>query len=111
MDESADGPGGREASADGPRRRQGLTDQRTRSCGGGPRESNGMVSIRTQIGPADHGRKMTLDEFREAEEQPGFRYELAGGVLEVTEVPNDSHWQVVDNFHEAMSTHRRQHPG
>jgi len=70
-----------------------------------------MATLRTQIGPADHGRKMTLDEFREAEEQPGYCYELAGGVLEVTEVPNDSHWQVVDNLHEAISTHRRQHPG
>ena len=28
---------------------------------------------------------MTLDEFREAEEEPGFRYELAHGVLEVIE--------------------------
>ena len=38
-----------------------------------------MSTTRIQIGPADHGRRMTLDEFREADEEPGYRYELAGG--------------------------------
>jgi len=70
-----------------------------------------MASTTTRIGPSDRGRKMTLEEFREAEEEPGYDYELARGVLEVTEVPNDRHWQVVDNLHEMVSTHRRQHPG
>ena len=54
-----------------------------------------MATTRIQIGPADHGRRMTLDEFREADEEPGYRYELARGVLEVTEVPNDPHGQIV----------------
>jgi Uma2 family endonuclease len=54
---------------------------------------------------------MTLDEFRDAEEEPGYHYELARGSLEVTEVPSDSHWQVADNLHEAISTYRRRHPG
>ena len=48
-----------------------------------------------RIGPADHGRMMTLEEFREAEERDGYCYELARGVLEVTEVPNDPHGVVV----------------
>ena len=55
-----------------------------------------MSTTRIRIGPADHGRRMTLEEFREADEEPGYRYELARGVLEVTEVPNDPHWQVVE---------------
>ena len=42
-----------------------------------------------RIGPADHGRKMTLEEFREAEEEGGYCYELARGVLEVTYVPGE----------------------
>ena len=50
-----------------------------------------MSTLATRIGPADHGRAMTLEEFRDAEEEPGYRYELARGVLEVTEVPNDPH--------------------
>lgn len=70
-----------------------------------------MSTTRIRIGPSDHGRPMTLEEFREAEEQEGYRYELARGVLEVTEVPSDDHGQVVDNLHESFSTYRRQHPG
>jgi Uma2 family endonuclease len=38
---------------------------------------------------------MTLDEFLEAEEERGYRYELARGVLEVTHVPNDPHGSIV----------------
>jgi len=69
-----------------------------------------MASTKLQIGPADHGRKMTLEEFREAEEEPGYSYELARGVLEVAEVPGDDHGQVVDNLHEMLSRYRREHP-
>ena len=38
---------------------------------------------------------MTLEEFREADVEEGYRYELARGVLEVTEVPNDPHGEIV----------------
>jgi Uma2 family endonuclease len=70
-----------------------------------------MATTRIQIGPADNGRRMTLEEFRDADEEPGYSYELAGGVLEVTEVPNDPHWQIVDNLRELISAYRRQNPG
>jgi Uma2 family endonuclease len=66
---------------------------------------------RVRIGPADHGRRMTLDEFREAEEQRGYLYELARGVLEVSEIPGDSHCQIVHNIHEVFSLYRRDNPG
>ena len=56
------------------------------------------VSILLRIGPADQGRTMTLQEFLEAEEEEGYRYELARGVLEVSEVPNDLHGVIVSNF-------------
>jgi Uma2 family endonuclease len=69
-----------------------------------------MATTQVRIGPADHGRRMTLEEFLEAEEEQGYGYELGRGVLDVTEVPNDSHWQVLDNLHEAFSRYRRQHP-
>ena len=49
-----------------------------------------MASLTLRIGPADHGRRMTLEEFREAEEEEGYRYELGRGVLEVTESPERS---------------------
>jgi Uma2 family endonuclease len=64
-----------------------------------------------RLGPADQGRVMTLEEFREAEETGGYRYELARGVLEVTEVPNDPHGVVVCNLYRAVSRYDAQHPG
>jgi Uma2 family endonuclease len=64
-----------------------------------------------RIGPADHGRTMTLEEFREAEELDGYRYELARGVLEVSEVPNDPHGIVVCNLYRAVSRFGDEHPG
>lgn len=72
-----------------------------------------MATVATpiRIGPADHGREMTLLEFLEAEELDGYRYELARGVLEVTEVPNDPHGDVVANAYDAISRYRRDHPG
>src|SRR4051794_26363676 len=69
-----------------------------------------MVTIGTRIGPADHGRAMTLEEFRDAEEEEGYRYELARGVLEVTEVPNDPHGQIVANLYQAIARHDQAHP-
>jgi Uma2 family endonuclease len=70
-----------------------------------------MATTRIHIGPADHGRRMTLEEFHEAEEQPGYLYELARGVVNVVEVPGDTHGQVIDNLHECLSRYRREHPG
>ncbi len=69
-----------------------------------------MSTTRIRIGPADIGRRMTLEEFHEADEQPGYLYELARGVLEVTNIPGDLHSQIVDNIHEQFSEYRRQHP-
>jgi Uma2 family endonuclease len=70
-----------------------------------------VATVQVRIGPADNGRRMTLEEFREAEEEPGYRYELARGVLEVTEIPNDPHGQIVSNLQLAFYRHKDQHPG
>jgi Uma2 family endonuclease len=72
-----------------------------------------MSAIATplRIGPADHGRTMTLEEFLDAEEEEGYRYELARGVLEVSEVPNEPHGVVVANLYDSISRYRRDHPG
>jgi Uma2 family endonuclease len=53
---------------------------------------------------------MSLDEFLEAEAEEGYRYELARGVLEVTQVPNDDHGQVVSNLYSLIRDHARNHP-
>ena len=70
-----------------------------------------MASITTRIGLADHGRAMTLDDFLEAEEEPGYRYELARGVLEVTQVPDDPHGQVVWNLTRIVAAYDLAFPG
>ena len=70
-----------------------------------------MATVATRIGPADNGRKMTLEEFREAEIEEGYRYELGRGVLEVTKVPNSPHGQVVWNLYQAVAIYGHTHPG
>jgi hypothetical protein len=63
-----------------------------------------MATVSTlRIGPADHGRTMTLEEFLEAEEEEGYRYELARGVLEVTQVPDEPHGLIVCAFYTALA--------
>src|SRR5205807_2482645 len=71
-----------------------------------------MATVATplRIGPADRGRTMTLEEFLEAEEEEGYHYELARGVLEVTQVPNDPHGDVVCNLYRAVARYDAQHP-
>ncbi len=72
-----------------------------------------MATVETQprIGLADNGRRMTLEEFDNADFEEGYRYELARGVLEVTHVPDDPHGFIVDIFNCAVVDYRRQHPG
>jgi Uma2 family endonuclease len=72
-----------------------------------------MATIATplRIGPADNGRTMTFEEFLEADVEGGYRYELAKGVLEVNQVPNDPHGVVVANLYDAIGRYRRDHPG
>ncbi len=74
-------------------------------------EDDPMSTVSLKIGPANHGQRMTLAEFHEAEAQEGYLYELARGVLVVTDVPRTWHWQIVDNLHEMFSAYRRAHPG
>ena len=69
------------------------------------------VSTLLRIGPSDQGRTMTLQEFLEAEEEEGYRYELARGVLEVTEVPNDPHGVTVSNLYTGVARYHLEHPG
>jgi Uma2 family endonuclease len=47
-----------------------------------------MSSVQLRLGPADHGRPLTLDDFDEAEFEPGSRYEIIDGRLYVSTEPN-----------------------
>jgi Uma2 family endonuclease len=66
---------------------------------------------RIRIGPADHGRRMTLDEFIKAEWTEGWLYELARGVVEVTEVPKPWHGRIVYRVAEMFILYTQRHPG
>ena len=69
-----------------------------------------MAMITTLLGPLDHGRQMTLAEFRGADCEEGYRYELGRGVVEVTKVPGTRHGQVVSNLYCAAAYYRSEHP-
>jgi len=62
------------------------------------------------LGPADHGRAMTLRQFLRADFQEGWLYELARGILIVTEVPHPEHALIVDRVAELFISYRREHP-
>ncbi len=69
-----------------------------------------MATTQTRIGPADHGRRMTLDEFRDAEEEPGYVYE-SHGALEVIEFPKTPPRRIASNLFRVAANYNRDHPG
>ncbi len=64
-----------------------------------------------RIGPADNGRRMSIDEFMEADVEEGYRYELARGVLEVTYVPGEPHGLIVWKLLRMILAFDASHPG
>jgi Uma2 family endonuclease len=64
-----------------------------------------------RIGPADHGRPMTLDEFIDADFEEGWLYELARGVIDVTEVPLPKHGRIVRRLAQLFILYDIEHPG
>lgn len=47
-----------------------------------------MAGVQLKLGPTDHGRKLSLDDFDEAEFEPGARYEIIDGRVYVSAEPN-----------------------
>ncbi|HXG11696.1 MAG TPA: Uma2 family endonuclease [Gemmataceae bacterium] len=54
-----------------------------------------MAAI-TVLGPADHGRPMTREEFESARGQEGYHYELIEGKVYVSPVPDLPHDRIVE---------------
>jgi Uma2 family endonuclease len=63
------------------------------------------------VGPNDHGRRMTLEEFIDAEFEEGFLYELSRGVIEVAEVPGPDHGRIVRRAARLFIHYDDAHPG
>ncbi len=69
------------------------------------------VAATLRIGPANHGRALTLDEFENAEFEEGYRYELARGMLEVSEIPGEVHAVIVWVLLRMIAEYDLGHPG
>ena len=50
-----------------------------------------MIKTNLRIGPQDQGRQMSLREFEPVAVQEGYLYELARGVMTVSDVPGLPH--------------------
>jgi len=47
-----------------------------------------MSVAHLKLGPSDHGRPLSLDDFESADYEPGFKYEIIDGRLYVSPTPN-----------------------
>ncbi|HWE38186.1 MAG TPA: Uma2 family endonuclease [Isosphaeraceae bacterium] len=64
-----------------------------------------------RLGPADHGRRLSLADFIDAEAEDGLLYELARGVVVVTEVPGVNHGRTVRRLARLFILYDEEHPG
>src|SRR5262245_45205261 len=69
-----------------------------------------MQKTAVKIGPQDHGRRMSLEEFEHAETQEGYVYELGRGVVTVSDVPNRRHLLQVVAPRRQLSAYDLAHP-
>lgn len=65
-----------------------------------------MSSATTVIGPDDHGKAMSLDEFETIQAQEGYLYELSRGIITVVDVPRPSHGAVVAKLRRILTRYQ-----
>ena len=63
------------------------------------------------IGPEDHGRRMSLDQFDRAISRDGQLFELNQGVIEMVDVPHPRHSGQVESVREQLTVYKVAHPG
>ena len=69
------------------------------------------VATKIKIGPADHGRRMSLADFEHTEVVEGRLYELGRGVIIVSDVPNPPHLAQVAALRRQLAAYDVTHPG
>ena len=84
--------------------RQSRSDEVCGVWGGG---TSTMSRAIVKVGPADHGKRMSLDDFDKAEVQEGYLYELNRGVIVVSDVPRPRHLAMVNAARRQLSTSDR----
>ena len=70
-----------------------------------------MLKASIKVGPADHGRLMSLAEFDHADVQEGYRYELGRGVIVVSDVPKKRHLFQVSSIRDQLFAYKLAKPG
>jgi hypothetical protein len=65
-----------------------------------------MLKAAIKVGPADHGRPMSLADFDHAEVHEGYRYELGRGVIVVSAVPKRRHLFQVLEIRKTLTTYQ-----
>ena len=70
-----------------------------------------MTTQAIKIGPADHGRRMSLADFEHTEVQEGRLYELGRGVIIVSDVPGPRHLMQLNAIRRQLHAYDLQHPG
>jgi len=64
-----------------------------------------------KVGPADHGRRMSLQEFEHAEVEEGYHYELSRGIITVSDVPSRLHLLQVTATRDQLQSYKLVNPG
>ena len=70
-----------------------------------------MPKTAIKIGPQDHGRHMSLEDFDLAKVQEGYLYELGRGVIVVSDVPGKCHLVQLITTRDQLDTYRAAHRG
>jgi Uma2 family endonuclease len=70
-----------------------------------------VATATVKIGPADHGRRMSLADFEFAEVQEGHVYELGRGAIVVSEVPNPRHLRQLTAIRRQLAAYDLANPG
>ena len=64
-----------------------------------------------KVGPADHGRPMSLAKFEHAEVQEGYLYELSRGIITVSDVPGRPHMLILNAIKHQFYAYLLNRPG
>jgi Uma2 family endonuclease len=70
-----------------------------------------MLKAAIKVGPADHGRRMSLADFDHAKVQEGYLYELGRGVIVVSDVPKKRHLYQVGHIRDQLTAYKLGEPG
>jgi Uma2 family endonuclease len=63
------------------------------------------------VGPQDHGKRMSLEDFDHAQGREGHLYELSRGVITVTDVPNYKHLAQIHLIRRTLYVYSIANPG